>query len=235
MAGKKAKTKKPSKGTVPLVRKGEVENSTSRGEAPVLGAYSPSDESSQNNLLTGPTDDAIGSFPAHQTSSGSGVRRAAGSGVRAVWAENGTREGGSPASSSADPRPTSGPAGSREGEWRRKPQGERERDKRDTGEREREKDKGPGDECHNGERLGRSPFVRLSSEKEWSWLSYSTKQFRAFAQEFPPTLDIGADEVGHVTCDHDDLDAACPPPVLLSFLFAVTALSMDFFRDVVLC
>ncbi|CAN0506875.1 unnamed protein product, partial [Ectocarpus sp. 8 AP-2014] len=30
---------------------------------------------------------------------------------------------------------------------------------------------------------------------QWSWLGFSAKQFRSFAQEFPPMLDVGAEEV----------------------------------------
>ncbi|CAM9979565.1 unnamed protein product, partial [Scytosiphon promiscuus] len=52
-----------------------------------------------------------------------------------------------------------------------------------------------GDHCHNGEALCRSPYIRSSARKQWSWLGYSAKQFRSFAQEFPPTLDVAADEV----------------------------------------
>ncbi|CAM9738864.1 unnamed protein product [Ectocarpus fasciculatus] len=81
--------------------------------------------------------------------------------------------------------------------------GDRERD-RDTGERDRDKDGGSrglggggigGDDCHNGESLCRSPYIRSSAGKQWSWLGYSAKQFRSFAQEFPPMLDVGAEEV----------------------------------------
>lgn len=53
----------------------------------------------------------------------------------------------------------------------------------------------PGDRCHNGESLCKSPYVMQSAGKEWSWLGYSAKQFRSFAMEFPPALDVGADEV----------------------------------------
>lgn len=86
--------------------------------------------------------------------------------------------------------------------WRRRGLlGERDRD---MGDRDRDKEKGGsggsggGDQCHNGQSLSRSGFVRESAGKEWSWLGYSAKQFRSFAQEFPPTLDAGVDEVGRV-------------------------------------
>ena len=52
-----------------------------------------------------------------------------------------------------------------------------------------------GDRCHNGASLCKSPYVMQSARKEWSWLGYSAKQFRSFAMEFPPALDVGADEV----------------------------------------
>lgn len=79
--------------------------------------------------------------------------------------------------------------------WRRRGLlGERDRD---MGDRDRDKEKGgsPGDQCHNGESLSRSTFVRESAGKDWSWLGYSAKQFRSFAQEFPPALVVGVDEV----------------------------------------
>ena len=52
-----------------------------------------------------------------------------------------------------------------------------------------------GDRCHNGESLRKSPYVMQSAGREWSWLGYSAKQFRSFAMEFPPVLDVSADEV----------------------------------------
>lgn len=99
--------------------------------------------------------------------------------------------------------------------------GEQERD-RDLADRDRDKDRGNssanhtnssgsssggsgsnhtrgqaggGDQCHNGESLGRSPYIRQSADRDWPWMGYTTKHFRSFAQEFPPTLDVGADEV----------------------------------------
>lgn len=136
------------------------------------------------------------SFLAQQSISRSGASRTAASGRRAVWAED-PATGDGPGTS-ADARSSSGPGSSfRDGDLRRRVGGERERD-RDMGERDRDKDKGggvPGDECHNGEGLATSPLIKLSAEKQWSWLSYSTKQFRLFAQESPPMLDVGADEV----------------------------------------
>ncbi|CAM9254857.1 unnamed protein product, partial [Ascophyllum nodosum] len=52
-----------------------------------------------------------------------------------------------------------------------------------------------GDHCHNGESLSGSPYLRQSAARQWSWLGYSAKQFRSFAQECPPALDVGADQV----------------------------------------
>lgn len=81
-----------------------------------------------------------------------------------------------------------------------------ERERGDLGDRDSNKDssnregrpKAPPDGCHNGEGLGTSPQVQMFAQKEWSWQNYSTKQFRSFVQEFPPVLDIGADEVRHL-------------------------------------
>lgn len=195
MAGKKAKGKKKvSKVNTPPVTDANAESASPRDQASAVDGPTPSEDSSNESLLAGMAEAAVGILSSHPPPSGSGVPRAAGTGVRSAWAENGSRESPSRAGG-AESRAVSGPGGSREGEHRRKAGGERDRDKRDTGEREREKDKGPGDDCHNGERLDGSPFVRQSAEKEWSWPRYSTKQFRAFAQEFPPTLDVGVDEV----------------------------------------
>ena len=78
-------------------------------------------------------------------------------------------------------------SGGCEADWRRRPSGDR-----DTG---GDRDRPAGDHCHNGESLSGSPYLRQSAARQWSWLGYSAKQFRSFAQECPPALDVGADQV----------------------------------------
>lgn len=75
----------------------------------------------------------------------------------------------------------------REVDWWKRAAGDR-----DSGER----DKGgfPGDHCHNGESLSGSPYLSQAATREWPWMEYSAKQFRLFAQEYPPVLDVGADQ-----------------------------------------
>lgn len=124
-------------------------------------------------------------------------------------------------------RHTNGSSGWRDVDWRRRALGEREREReRDTmGERDREKDNSSGrgvsteDDYHNGEPLRRSPYIRHSAQREWSWLGYSSKQFRSFVQEFPPTLDVGADEVS--SCSY----GMCRPSSPLSLCFFLNVLT----------
>lgn len=213
MAGKKAKgKKKPSKAAVSSAGKGEVEDVPSPRETSALISSNLADEVNHSTLLANANGATLTSL-SHPSSSGSGVPRAAVFRVRKSCDPNGLRESAS-AASGTDSRVSNGPGGTRDGEWRRKLLGERERDKKEAGEREREKEKGPGDECHNGERLGRSPLVCQSAEKEWSWLAYSAKQFRLFAQEFPPTLDIRADEVSFFIL----IDESPPDNLIWAFL-----------------
>lgn len=78
-------------------------------------------------------------------------------------------------------------SGGREADCRRRPSGDR-----DTG---GDRDRPAEDHCHNGESLNGSLYLRQSATRQWSWLGYSAKQFRSFAKECPPALDIGADQV----------------------------------------
>lgn len=191
MAGKKGKGKKKPGGKVSSRPPPPADG---RGDASLAtGACEPGDAksgSTQSVDITG-----AGSVDSSQLSpAGSAASRLA-----ACGADGGTRDAAAGSGgSSLDGRGSNGPGGySRDSEWRRRlSAGERDRE-RDAGDRDKDKEKGsgPADECHNGEGLTRSPLVKLSAEKEWSWLSYSTKQFRSFAQEFPPMLDIGVDEV----------------------------------------
>lgn len=233
MAGKKGKGKKKSgkpspsrhqagdaNGGSSLARRDE----DSRASAASIAAATSSEAGSNSILaLDAPPNSLLSPRP---QPSGSGVLRPSGTGTgrRSVWPENLLRETASAGAGFESRGSTNGPTGgmgSRDAEWRRKSSslGERERE-RDMGDRDRDKEKGgPGDECHNGERLGRSPIVRHSADKDWPWLAYSTKQFRSFAQEFPPTLDVGMDEVSIKTKQIDSSMFVCPascfaPPLL---------------------
>lgn len=198
MAGKKGKGKKKPGGKVSSRSppasdgRGDISLATGAGE-PIDG---------KSGIAWGDTRSPAGAILdvySQQWPAVSGASRRAAAGV-----DGGTRDAAaSSGGSGSDVRGSNGPGGySRDPDWPRRISAlERERE-RDAGDRDKEKEKGsgPGDECHNGEGLGRSPLVKLSAEKDWSWLSYSTKQFRSFAQEFPPTLDIGMDEVGFCAC-----------------------------------
>ncbi|CAM9752906.1 unnamed protein product, partial [Choristocarpus tenellus] len=61
--------------------------------------------------------------------------------------------------------------------------------------RERDRDKTATDECHNGQWLGGSLGIRQAAERRWMWQGFTAKQFKAFAQEFPPSLEISLDEI----------------------------------------
>lgn len=90
-------------------------------------------------------------------------------------------------SGSGDFRHTNSSNG-READWWRRAAGDRDSGERDRGGL-------PGDHCHNGESLSGSPYLSQAATREWPWIGYSAKQFRLFAQEYPPVLDVGADQV----------------------------------------
>lgn len=90
-------------------------------------------------------------------------------------------------SGSGDVRHTNSLNG-READWWRRATGDRDSGERDRG-------GAPGDHCHNGESLSGSPYLSQAATRKWPWMEYSAKQFRLFAQEYPPVLDVGADQV----------------------------------------